>query len=378
MIQSRDLRILHIASGDLWAGAEVQLCILAKTLHATPGVSVTVILLNSGRLAQQLHNASIEVIVLDESKLNSLQILRAMLHSVREIQPDVIHTHRIKENIFGSIATLLNGRIASLRTAHGAPEHRPAWHHIPKRAILFLDWFCGRYLQSKIIAVSEDLAGILRQDYPPGRIAVIENGIALQALDPSIDPSKQRTGSKDILQIGIAGRLVPVKRVDLFIQAAQALRDQYPEVNASFHIVGDGPLRENLEWLNRQLKTENIVHFEGHSEDIMRRLKELDILLMTSDHEGLPMILLESMALQIPIIAHAVGGIPTLLEEGLCGILVQDHSPSGYARAIHELAESPEKHRKIAQKALDRVKNRYSAEQNARAYLEQYKTLARS
>lgn len=378
MSQSRDLKILHIASGDLWAGAEVQLCTLAKTLHATPGVTVTIILLNSGTLEQQLRNAGIEVLVLDESKLNGLQIFQTMIHTVRDIQPDVIHTHRIKENIFGSIAARLNGSLPSLRTVHGSSEHRPAWYHIPKRSILFLDRFCGCYLQKKIIAVSEDLAGILGQDYPPGKITVIENGIALQSLGPSKNPSEQRTGSSGILQIGIAGRLVPVKRVDLFIQAAKALHDQHPEVKASFHIYGDGPLRADLEQLNRQLKTESIVHFEGHSKEIVQRLKELDMLLMTSDHEGLPMILLESIALQVPIVAHAVGGIPTLLEEGLCGILVQDHSPLGYAEAIHELAKSPEKRRKIAQRALARIKNRYSAEQNALAYLEQYKNLARS
>ena len=65
----------------------------------------------------------------------------------------------------------------------------------------------------------------------------------------------------------------------------------------SFHIFGDGPLRDNLEILSQRLGTRNIVHFEGHCDDILARLQEVDAIIITSDHEGLPMILLEAMAL---------------------------------------------------------------------------------
>ena len=101
----------------------------------------------------------------------------------------------------------------------------------------------------------------------------------------------------------------------------------------------------------------------------------MDMLLMTSDHEGLPMILLEAMALQIPVIAHAVGGIPTLLDQGACGVLVREHNAPGYGDEIYRLAHNPEICSAIRQKALTRVSTYYSAEKNAGDYLLEYRSL---
>ena len=142
-------------------------------------------------------------------------------------------------------------------------------------------------------------------------------------------------------RIGIAGRLVPVKRVDLFIKAAVELFKTHPELSISFHIYGDGPLRTELVALNRKLNAERMIHFEGHCKNLQQELANLDILLITSDHEGLPMVLLEAMSLKTPAIAHAVGGIPTVLNQGECGVLVSEHQPSSYADAIFQLIKSP-------------------------------------
>ena len=375
MTELCNIHVLHIVSGDLWAGAEVQLFTLAKTLHSRPAAKVSVVLLNPGALEQQLRDIGIEVNVLDESKLNGFQILRRLIHIIHDLEPDVIHTHRNKENILGSLAARLIGNIPTLRTAHGAPEHRPVWYHVPKRTILFLDWFCGRFLQKSIIAVSDDLAETLMQDYPSSKIHVIENGIDAASLT-QIKPIKPNPdATQKTFRIGFAGRLVPVKRVDMIIRTARQLLDEYPKLNISFHIFGDGPLLTELKALNEQLQTRHIVHFEGHCENIPNELQRLDALLMTSDHEGLPMILLEAMALQTPIIAHAVGGIPNLLDQGSCGYLVEDHSASGYAREIYNLYQAPKLRTTITDNALKRVNEHYSAEQNAKAYCAEYNNL---
>lgn len=93
---------------------------------------------------------------------------------------------------------------------------------------------------------------------------------------------------------------------------------------------------------------------------------------MTSDHEGLPMTLLEAMVLQIPVIAHAVSGIPILLDQGSCGVLAQEHNAPGYGNEIYRLARNPELYSDIRQKALARVKKCYSAEKNANDCLLEY------
>lgn len=94
------------------------------------------------------------------------------------------------------------------------------------------------------------------------------------------------------------------------------LKKHYPELNIHFHIYGSGPLQETLATQVRENHADNYIHFEGHCDTIAQELQTLDTLLMTSDHEGLPMILLEAMSLKTPIIAHAVGGIPNLLDQG--------------------------------------------------------------
>ena len=116
MDESRTINVLHIASGDLWAGAEVQLFTLAKALNNKQDINISVVLLNHGTLEQKLLRNGINVIVLDESALNGFQILWRLFTAIREIQPDVIHTHRVKENILGSVAALFCN-IPTVRTA---------------------------------------------------------------------------------------------------------------------------------------------------------------------------------------------------------------------------------------------------------------------
>jgi len=164
--KDRPVRVLHIASGDLWAGAEVQLFTLAKALKNNTNTIVDIILLNYGILEKKLIGNGINVIVFDETKLSSLAILWKLIRIIHQVQPDVIHTHRLKENILGCVAARLNGNIPTLRTAHGAPEHSPSWRQFPKRIIHWLDFFCGRYLQQAIISVSEDLAERLKKRFP--------------------------------------------------------------------------------------------------------------------------------------------------------------------------------------------------------------------
>jgi glycosyltransferase involved in cell wall biosynthesis len=333
--------------------------------------------MNHGELEDRLRAQGITVTVFDESRLSSPTILKGMIKLLKETRPDVIHTHRLKENVLGSIAAMLAGRIPSIRTVHGAPEHSFGALQFHKRALRLFDRLTGRYLQDRIIAVSGDLAGLLRQLYPPSSVYVIENGIEVTAQDTERTESPCPHDPKDQnLKIGIAGRLVPVKRMDTFIQAARYLKDHYHNIQATFEIYGDGPLKSDLESLGNKLDTGSYVCFRGHVEDMPTTLRQLDLLVLTSDHEGLPMILLEAMATRVPIIAHAVGGIPELLDHGNCGILITSEDPTDYAEAIQQLAHSPDRRAVIATKALERVRQKYSATGSAKAYLDHYHAIS--
>jgi len=374
MDKTHPVKVLHIASGDLWAGAEVQLFTLATALRKNTETIVYIILLNHGKLEQKLRDTGINVTVINEARLNSAQILRQMIKTVRKIQPDIIHTHRVKENILGSIAAWRCGHIPSLRTQHGAAEHPAAIYKLHKHIIYFLDWFCGRYYQRYIIAVSADLAEKLARKYPESHIKTIENGIDTDSL-PATATLANNTTSTRHYRVGIAGRLVPVKRVDLFIQAAVCLKQQHPELSVDFYIYGDGPLSSSLQQQVTAASAEDYIHFEGHCYDMDTALQTLDILLMTSDHEGLPMILLEAMRLKTAIIAHSVGGIPHLLDQGKCGILIDEHKTEAFSEAIFQLLSQPEQRQQYIQRAFERVNQHYSARQSAQLYWNLYTQL---
>lgn len=376
--RTRHPHILHLASGDLWAGAEVQLFTLAKTLAHDLHVRVSVVLLNHGVLETRLQESGIMVTVLDEEKLGFFRIVSQLTEIIKAQGVDVIHTHRFKENIIGSIAGLYAGRLPSMRTVHGMPEQRPRWWQITRILIRRADRLCGRYLQSRIIAVSTELADRLIQIYPHEKVITIKNGIDITALAGIREAiSHRRSNRPEPTRVGIACRLVAIKRVDLFIRAARSYLDHYTDTSIDYYIYGDGPLREELVRLNRELGTDKIVKFSGHVSDIHRALAELDVLMITSDHEGLPMILLEGMALGIPAVAHATGGIPEVLDQGKCGILVTEHSPDGYANGLHLLLSNPQLRSDISSWAMQRVMNQFNAELNARGYLTIYNIINR-
>jgi len=361
------IHVIHIASGDLWAGAEVQLYTLCKCLKNMNDVTVSVILLNHGALERKLQEYGVHVEVLDESKLNSFQILIKLIKRLQNLNPGLIHTHRTKENILGSLAARIAGDIPSLRTVHGAPEHQPSLRTPHKYLLYLLDWFAARFLQAKIIAVSQDLKTLLEKDYPANKIQVIENGVDIDALASYRAPQIPKDSNKHkSFKVGLVGRLVPVKRVDIFIKTAKYIQDHHPEHAIRFHIYGDGPLFNKLKTLSNSLDVNDVVEFEGHRDDIHREIASLDALLITSDHEGLPMTLLEAMALGTPIVAHSVGGITEACQRGKSCWLTTNNNLYNISKALLNcLNEDPESKITRINLALSRIEHYYSAESNA-------------
>jgi glycosyltransferase involved in cell wall biosynthesis len=131
--------------------------------------------------------------------------------------------------------------------------------------------------------------------------------------------------------------MVPVKRVDLFLQAAALLSQTQPN-RYRFVVVGDGPLLGEMRALADRLGVAQEVDFLGFQSNSLSILKQMDCLVVSSDHEGLPMVVLEALSLGVPVVAHAVGGMPEVLEGVPGQRLVTQHTAQGYATAIAELA----------------------------------------
>lgn len=366
------LRVLHVASGDLWAGAEVMLLRLATAQSRLADAHVTVILLNEGRLADELRREGVATHVLPESQHGVGSLILKCRRIIADLAPDIVHSHRIKEDLIAGLASLVAHRTVCVRTVHGVDETARVGLSLRQRIARLSHAACVRILFTETFAVAQSLVEALRRASGGGRVRYISNGVNVTELQPL---AKSRLSEPDAqLRVGIAGRLVPIKRVDLFLNMAALLQRRQPG-RFHFEVYGDGPQREALESLATQLDLTDCVTFHGFNAAMTEALRTLDVLYLTSDSEGLPMVLLEAMALGVPVVAHAVGEIPVVLEDGACGTLVRRHDAEGYASVAEALAAEPERFMAMARAAKERVARAYSAENSAREYIAEYRRI---
>lgn len=328
------LKVMHIVSGDLWAGAEVQVYTLLSQLRKH--CDLTVILLNPGRLERELSGINIPTIIFDESKMNTLSIFLNIVKKMKEKRPQVVHTHRLKENIIGSIANITTIRAKCVRTVHGAPEFHPkGW----RRISTILDRFSGFYLQDAIIAVSIDLKNDLKRIFPEKKIHIIQNGIDIDRLKRKVEKESFFRDMSSYIHIGIVGRVENVKRIDIFIDMAKILIEKNKNHKFFFHVVGEGSQRRCLEEKAKSYGLSGCMEFYGFRDDVHNIISSLDILIMCSDHEGMPMTALEAIAIGTTVVARNTGGLSEMLENYPL-LLVNNHSPQGYASVVTELLNS--------------------------------------
>jgi L-malate glycosyltransferase len=327
-----------------------------------PATDVAAVVMNEGRLAAELRAVGIRVVVTNEGKLGPLRIWLRLRRLLKSWRPDVIHTHRQKESILSMLANRACGNVPLVRTMHGADERTGAagWRKVRHAMVMKLDRWCGRVSQQRVIAVSRDLGVRLARDFPADRIVLIENGVAAEAVRAARGLAEFRTAEPDSTHIGIVGRLVPVKRVDIYLETAAYLRRKCPQHPWRFHIFGDGPGRSDLEALSERLGVSDVITFHGHRPDIATCIGGLDALVICSDHEGMPMTALEATALEVPIIAHAVGGLVDVAPEAF---LVARHEGEGYGEAI--LTAIRGEGRTIARRRATETLLRFSARGNA-------------
>ena len=155
---------------------------------------------------------------------------------------------------------------------------------------------------------------------------VVSGGIAA-AFDPSI--------ARPTRDLVLVGRLVEVKRIDLFLRALAEARRELPNITAT--IVGDGPLRSEMERLARELGIADRVQFAGQQDDVPKWLRQGRLFVLTSDSEGLALSLMEAMTCGLPAVVSNVGDLGDLVQHGVNGFLVDERTPEAFAERIVEL-----------------------------------------
>ena len=372
------LRVCHVMSADLWAGAEVQLATTAAYLAAQPDVRLSAVLFNEGRLAAELRDLGVPVTVIDEARTSAAGIVRSLTRCLTSLGVDVVNTHRDKDTVLGALAALLAGVPHVVRTVHGLREPLGGWAAVKARAYDALERMALRSVDV-VIAVSDHTADALRRSgVRPARVTAIHNGIAPPAIRPPGLPARIRRElgiGPDALVIGTAGRLVPVKGHDGLLRAMAVILRVRPD--ARLVVAGGGPLRATLDRTARRLGIDRACVFTGHRPDVRDVIAAMDVFVLPSLSEGIPMALLEAMAIGTPVVATRVGGIPEVVEDGVTGVLVAPGDDAARAEACLELARHRDRARRLALAAGRRVSEDFSRERCGRALLDTYRDVVR-
>jgi glycosyltransferase involved in cell wall biosynthesis len=252
---------------------------------------------------------------------------------IRQLQPDVVHTHTSKAGFAGRFAAWMAGTPVIIHTFHGHVfDGFFSWP--VTQFFIALERFAA-HMSDTIIALTDGLRREMAETYHiarKGRITVLPLGLDLDVFART--PRKIGTFRAawnilpDVPLVGIVGRLAAVKNHTLFLEAAAQLRASLPA--ARFVIVGDGETRSEVEAQVEKLGLKEAVTFTGWQSDLPPLYSDLDALVISSLIEGTPMSAIEALAACCPVVATAVGGVPDLLDHGTLGKL----SPPGDANAL--------------------------------------------
>jgi len=312
---------------------------------------------------EEIKNAGIPVWDLNlKYKYNFLGILK-IITLIKKRKYNIIHVHLFPAGIFVALASLLLPKnIKWIFSEHNVFNRRRSF-----KIFKIIDGFTySRYF--KIICVSKQVQSTLLNWMPliKRKTKVISNAVSISKLLNS-----NFLKNYDILFVG---RLTQAKGVDILLKAIEILKNKYNK-HLNIAIVGDGPLRENLNNLAVQLRVNNEVKFLGIRKDIIKLMNSAKIFVLPSRWEGLPMVILEAMSRGMSIIATGVGGIPEVIENEKEGMLISPGDPQALAQTINELLENKELREKLSQAAYEKVREEYSIETYSANMLDLYSSL---
>lgn len=292
-----------------------------------------------------------------------LPTLKKLAKHLREFRADVVHTHNHLVHHYGAVAGRLAGVPVVLSTLHGSASLRTSakWSQV-------LYWLSSM-IGSGVISVCDEIRQILRDDLhlPSKKIHVIDNGVDLSNY-LRIEPRAPRVSKV----FGTMGRLEPVKDHRTLLHAFSLLRDKYK--NVALRILGDGSLKEELQALAVQLGVAADVQFMGFSLDTPGFLKDIDVFVISSYSEGLPLSVLEAMGAGLPIVGTAVGEIPNIVQTAECGWCAPPRKPDALAQAM-ENAMCAQDLLALGAKARARARDYYSVERMSADYEALYRQI---
>jgi L-malate glycosyltransferase len=373
------MRIFHVISGDLWAGAEVQVYHTLSALKKEEGVSVACILFNDGNLKDNLERCGIRAILFDEGVFSSFELLKKLTEVFQKERPDIVHVHAVKEHFITKVASILSrSSIPLVRTVHGSAgvsRNLPLKQRLRSRLVVNLDHLLIKYFSNVVIAVSKDLEQKFLSQKISGEVHQIYNAIDALCDEQTVteDIIRMKYGAQNCFWIGTAARLVEVKNLQMLIRAGLYLEEK--QIPFKISIFGEGPLQKELQKIIDENTLQSRIKFCGFQPDIMPIIRSFDVFVLCSFHEGLPMALLEAMLCKTPVVCTSVGGMKEIIEHNVHGLLVKSDDSNELAGAFITLYQNKGLAKQLSENACKLVQEEFTVKNITTHLLDVYMNL---
>jgi len=365
----RKIRVLQITHDLNIGGLQRVVTDLATHLDRDRFQSLVCALRGGGPLAGELEASGTPLFLFHPAgRLAKYAGFRPLRRLIRRIRPDVVHTHNTLPLLDGVLASVLAGVPVRIHTDHARafPD---------KRRYMVSERIASRFVH-RFVAVSEHTRSALRryERISAAKLEVIHNGIDDARLRLPADPAavRRQVGLRDgdFPVLGLGVRLCRQKAVGDLLAALRRLVPEFPRVRLL--LCGEGELEEELRAEARALGIEPHVLFLGPRTDMHRILRLLDLYVLPSIWEGLPLVLIEAMAASLPIVATDVGGNPELVEDGGNGLLVPPGNPAAICAAVTALSRDPGRREAMGRRSRARFEQHFTVARMVDKYASLY------
>jgi glycosyltransferase involved in cell wall biosynthesis len=302
--------------------------------------SILVACLPTGEFIEKVKRSGVQVKSVDMRNRFNPGVILQLAGLMKRERVDIVHSQGARADFFARMAAKLAGAPIVVSTV---PMPVEGFDVNPIRKLIYtvFNRFSERFVD-RFMVVSDALEKMMIETHKiePQRVVKIYNGIEIddfciadeEVVSRRLRFRKESSLGDDVPVIGVIGRLVWQKGFEYFIEAVPGVLKEKPE--ALFLIVGEGELKDELKAKSKKLRLENKIIFTGFMDDVKNVLASVDIFVIPSLLEGLPMILLEAMAMKKPIVAASIDGIMEILENNFSGLLVPPRDTKALAEAI--------------------------------------------
>lgn len=340
------------------AGKERVVVDLAKGFHEIGHRSVVCTTLREGELANELRNAEITCKCFRVGKSYNFLAIPSIVSYLRNNHIDVVVTHGTSGSWLARIAAILSRVPVFIHVEHTVSDEKPFYHIILNRLLAaFTD---------KIVCVSKNARqSLLRiERIKTDKVVFIHNGLHTGRFSYKQTQQKKNGDRK---KVGIVGRFDKAKGHIYFVQAASRVVKSFK--NVEFIFVGDGSLKTQVEQKVKELRLGEHCHFLGQHLEVGEIFQTLDVFVMSSIREGLPISLVEAQYFGVASVVTAVGGMPEIIKNNYNGLIVPPKDPEKLATAILSVLNDDELRDQLGVNAKKIFANSFSIANATQNYL---------